>query len=380
MRIVRAAATVRRHPDTPHPSVPAAGLHQPLTGRRYVASLAMDELVLGLAAGSGRLPDGTEIDRVAGELLDLDAVLRAGGWYDDPAAWHGEPAVPDPLIQHRRLPGGVRYEHLRWRSGFAPPAGVPGSDRWASYVNNRTAHAYVLRHAEGDRPWVVCLHGLGTGVPIADFFAFRVVDLYRSGFNVVLPALPRHGPRKHTGRVDEFLSHDLVEAFLGLSQAIWDLRALLAWIRQSGATRIAAHGISLGGYVASLLAGLDDELEAVIAGVPLTDLPALFARHAPASLREEAASSGLIGDVTEAVFSVVSPLTFAPRVPPEGRAVYGGQADRMSTLLQARQLWEHWDRPAACWYAGNHVGVAFNPEARAFVDERLRAWAGDRVT
>lgn len=379
VRVARAAAVVRRHPDAPHPNVPDVGLTAPLTGRRYVTALAVDELVLGLVSGSGRLPDRSEIDRVSGELTRLDAALTAGGWYADPAGWHRRPPVPDPLIQHRRLPGGVAYEHLRWRSGFAPD-GVPGADRWATYVNNRTAHAYVLRHEQTDRPWVLCLHGLGTGVPLADFFAFRVPELHRSGFNVVLPALPRHGPRKHTRRVDEFLSHDLVEAFLGISHAVWDLRALLSWIHAVGGSRIAAHGISLGGYMASLLAGLDDDLDAVVAGVPLTDLPALFARHAPAGLRDDAASSGLLGEVTERVFRVVSPLAFAPRVPHANRAVYGGQADRMSTLLQARRLWEHWDRPSACWYAGNHVGVAFNAEARTFVDRRLHDWAGDLAT
>ena len=373
VRVAAEAARLRADADTTGDALPE-GVEVPLTGRRLVASLALDEVVLGLASGPSRLPDEEQMQRVATELRAAEQLYDERGWLSDPASYHRSPGPIDPLIQHRSLPGGVRFEHLRWRSGFQPREDEPGAQRWSSYVNNRTAHAYVLRHHDPTLPWVVCLHGLGTGVPAADFFAFRVTELFRSGVNVVLPALPRHGPRKQTRRVDEFLTHDLMEAVHGLTQAVWDLRALLGWVREHGGRSIAAHGISLGGYVAALLATLETDLGMVIAGVPLTDVPGLFAQHSPTTLRTDASDLGLLGSTTDRVFRVVSPLQAPPLVPRDRLAVYGGQADRMSTLAQARRLWEHWDRPAARWYAGNHVGVAFNREAREFVDEQLQGW------
>ena len=89
------------------------------------------------------------------------------------------------------------------------------------------------------------------------------------GFNVLAPVLPLHGRRGTGGRISGIgmVSLDWVANVHAVTQAVWDVRRCLAWIRERGAPSIALHGISLGGYTAAMVAGLEDDLSCVIAGV-----------------------------------------------------------------------------------------------------------------
>ena len=53
-----------------------------------------------------------------------------------------------------------------------------------------------------------------------------------------------------------------------LTQTAWDIRRLLAWLRDEGAERVGITGLSLGGYSTALVASLEDNLECAIAGIP----------------------------------------------------------------------------------------------------------------
>ena len=132
-------------------------------------------------------------------------------------------------------------------------------------------------------------------------------------------------------------------------------------------------GHSLGGLVASLAASLDPELRCVIAGVPVVDLPDLFRRHSPPAIAERARQFGVLGDQADDVHRVVSPLAMACAVPKDGRYIYAGLGDRMSTFGQARRLWLHWDRPSLAAYPGGHVGFFWSKAVKELVVEAMTA-------
>ena len=53
----------------------------------------------------------------------------------------------------------------------------------------------MLRHREGDRPWLICNNGYRTGIPQLDLRVFW--HYYETlGLNVLIPVLPLHGPRR----------------------------------------------------------------------------------------------------------------------------------------------------------------------------------------
>ena len=330
-----------------------------------------DELMLAFMATTRLSASEADLARTSDEVTTaLDALGRAGA-LDDPLVLHPAPPAPITRITPERY-RGIRYEHLRFRSGYTPAVPLPGTTRWQSNAGNQTVHAYVMRHRV-PRPWVVQLHGFGMGNE-SDIVALRARHLFHDlGLNVIQPVFPSHGPRADLDG-EEALTMDYLNNVHAVSQAISDVRQAITWIEQSqpGAGPVAVHGVSMGGYLAAMLAGVDPRVGCVISGVPTVDLAWVMKRHLPEDDRVLADEYRLLGDRADRIHSVVSPLSLTPLVPHDRRFVYAGVADRMATPGQAYRLWEHWEQPSVLWYRGAHVSFAWSREVRSFVDRALR--------
>jgi acetyl esterase/lipase len=167
------------------------------------------------------------------------------------------------------------------------------------------------------------------------------------------------------------MSHHLQQFVLGMAQAMWDIRSAIAWIRRQGGSRVGVYGMSLGGYVAALLATVES-LDLAIAGVPICDLPRLFHDHSPVSVRRRAEQIGLFEPTLLRGLNVISPLAAPPLVAPERLYIYGGLGDRLATPEQSHALWTHWDKPSMLWYHGSHVAFLWNADVARFIDEAVR--------
>jgi len=141
-------------------------------------------MALGTFAESPRRAD---IRRIHAEVSLAADMFEDRGWLRDPTGYH---ETPPPLLKPKLAcarAGFTRFEHLQFDSEYEPHAGEPGRDRWLALLKNRTAHAWVLRHARGARPWLVCVHGWRMGLPAVDLAAFAAERLHsRLGLNVVL--------------------------------------------------------------------------------------------------------------------------------------------------------------------------------------------------
>ena len=361
----------------------ARSWHRYLT-RQAGAGLPVARPTAALAAHAFRdeiVLAGLRISRPVGDRHAFAAieheVITALGLYDQ-AGWLGRPEgffqPPPPLttVTVRAVTTWRHaYERLSFASGYEPPAGDPGRQRWLGYLPNNRAYAWLLRHRE-PRPWLVCVHGAVMGRPALDLTLFRARRFHEEfGLNVVLPVLPLHGPRRQGLPASvAFPGGDVLDNVHSAAQAVWDIRRLLSWIRaQDGDSPIGFTSISLGGYVTSLVASLEDGLACAILGVPAVDVVGLLERHAGlprADVRRR------IIPLARRLGRVVSPLALTPRVPPAGRFVYAGLADRLvHPREQVLRLWEHWDRPEITWYAGGHTGFFTSRPVTAFVDGAL---------
>lgn len=340
----------------------------------FAAGVAMDEALLAMAMTPNRFPRRADYHRVSEELGEARALYGRRGWLARPATYHrSPPPLGEGDVAHGKgWANGQRYERIGWDSLFSPRPDEPGAERWTAFEPNRRATAAILRAGDGVGPWVVAVHGFCMGFPFMDFVGLQTAQLHgRLGYNVALPALPLHGPRKVTRISGEpFLSFDLMNTVHGLAQSVWDIRRLVTWVRAQGATSVTLYGVSLGAYVAALMAGLDPA-DAVVAGIPVVDFPRLFQEHSPVHIRARSIEHHIMGGTAEEVFTVVSPLSFAPQVPADRRFVYAGYGDRLAFPDQARRLWEHWERPSIRWYAGNHVGYLWSREVTQFLVDCL---------
>ena len=261
------------------------------------------------------------------------------------------------------------YERIVFRSGYSPYAGEPGRERWRSYTANDREYALMLRHRDEPRPWLVCIHGTEMGRAALDLTLFRAWHLHDDlGLNVVLPVLPMHGPRaRNLPKGAVMPGEDVLDDVHATAQAVWDIRRLLGWIRsQAPESPIGLNGISLGGYIASLVASLDDGLTCAILGVPVADLVQLLGRHAglaPDDPRRQTLT------LAEPIGRMISPLSLTPRVPMQGRFIYAGVADQLvHPREQTIRLWEHWGRPQIVWYPGGHAGFFRSKPVQRFVE------------
>ncbi|MGE5289140.1 MAG: hypothetical protein ACM3ML_18490 [Micromonosporaceae bacterium] len=329
-----------------------------------------DEIVL---AGFRMLrpTDRRAFARIEREVMAAIDRYGEAGWLERPEGFF---VAPPPLTQvTARTAQAWRhtYERVSFVSGYEPHPGEPGRDRWLGYTPNNRAHAWMLRHDE-PRPWLVCVHGAVMGRPMLDLTLFRAQRLHKElGLNVILPVLPLHGPRRRDLPDNAmFPGEDVLDNVHGAAHAVWDIRRLLSWIRsQDPGSPIGFSGISLGGYVTSLVAGLEDGLACAIVGVPAIDLVDLHERHGgltPGDVRRQAIR------LARCLGRVVSPLALTPRVPHEGRFIYAGLADRLvHPREQVIRLWEHWDRPEITWYPGGHTGFFSSRPVTRFIEEAL---------
>jgi hypothetical protein len=353
-------------------SVPAPSLSLGLA-----AGVAVDEALLAMAMTPNRFPRRADFARVSAELAEARRMFTRRGWMARPTTYHRTPPelLPEDVEESRGWALGLRYERISYDSGFSTRAGEPGGERWRAFEPNRRATAAIVRHPGDPRPWMVCVHGFCMGYPFMDFMGLHTATLHRElGLNVAMPVLPLHGQRKVTPISGEpFLSFDMMNTVHGLTQAVWDIRRLVSWIRGQGATSIGLYGVSLGAYVVSLLAGIEEGVDAVVAGIPVVDFPTLFHAHSPVHIRARSIEHHIMGGVAEDVFRVVSPMSFEPKVPRDRRYVFAGYGDRLAFPDQARRLWEHWDKPSISWYAGNHVGYLWSKQVGTFLVESLTA-------
>jgi hypothetical protein len=358
------------YPDVPNPAPTVA----------LAAAVALDELFNLPIGVLGSIVPARDYEQSSAELDDAVRYYDTRSWLDDPAGYFVTPPTPHDVelrsVSRRRGPLQV----MRFASSFEPHPGEPGAGRWQSFASNRDAYAAMLRddgvRQKGDtHPWLVAIHGQGMG-RLADIDFMRLRHIHEElGVNVALPVLPLHGPRRQGfGSEQQFVSGAYpVNNVLGLAQSVWDVRRLLAWLREhERASSIAVYGLSLGSYVASLLSTLDDDLACVIAVVPSGDLADAL-RSAEPAVPQKRRLHRMVHDRRSAlVHRVVSPLAAPCRVPKDRRFIIAGQGDRVARPPGAVLLWRHWDQCAIRWRARGHLTTAVGADHDAHIAGILR--------
>lgn len=346
---------------------------------RLVASAALDEVLLTTFQTLRAPTDFTQFASKLQEADELMVHLERAGAFEAPADYHVAPG-PATFEGTTRRVGHVQFQHVTFPSPYRPGASVPGAERFEEQTDNHLAHAWVLGH-DHPAPWVVCVHGAGMGNPLADIFAFRAGALHRAGFNVAIPVLPHHGPRGAGRLAVAFPTDDPVVNFHGAAQAIADVRAVVATVSAAGEP-VVLHGISLGAYVASAVAALDNSVRGVIVGVPVVDLPALMRAHAPERFTHHPLFETLC-TISERLETVTS--SFALPIPTASvRRIWAGQADRLVRPNQVQRLIDRWSVDDAYWYQAGHMGFLGASGVRryigrALVDAGVATGAGGKV-
>jgi len=293
------------------------------------------------------------------------------GWLDNPKRFFAAPPALSAVTLRKAKLNRRSLHRIAFDSEYRPRPGEPGAERWMGYTANEREYALLLRHRQ-PRPWLVCVHGTEMGRAALDLALFRAWRLHDDlGLNVVMPVLPMHGPRaRHLPKGAIFPGEDVLDDVHATAQAVWDVRRLLSWIRrQEPESQIGLYGLSLGGYIAALVASLERGLTCAVLGVPVADLVGLLGRHSGLA-RDDPRRHTM--ELAEQIGRMTSPLSLPPLVPKRGRFIYAGVADQVvHHREQVVRLWEHWGKPEIVWYPGGHAGFFGARPVQRFVEAAL---------
>lgn len=354
---------------------------EPEVNLRMQAKVGLDAAMMGYFLIGAKVPGGERAQRMCDEALALGEVLQARGWSEYPDKLHRTPEPPEHVQAQNARSLGIDYERVSFESGYEPDAALPGASRWSAHYANRRAVGWMLRHPGPTRPWLICIHGYRMGLPWMDFGLFKPGLLHRKlGLNLLMPVLPLHGPRRIGRRSgDHYLDGDLLDLLFAQSQALWDLRRWIAWLRNNeDRPQIGVYGVSMGGYNTGLLTGHEGGIDFAVAGIPAVDYAEAMWRVIPLPHRAYFEARGLDQARYRELLRPVSPLSLPCRVPRDCRFVYAANADRIVPVAQPLQLARHWEVETR-WYAGSHLSLGYESEPRATIEDALRAsgWNAD---
>lgn len=345
------------------------GLKAPKPGILLAIKVLFDELVLAYFVATLRFPKGAKRERVLDECRKALTVMDSKGWLDNLQAMHPPPSVPTSIsidtVPHRTRP----YQRLSFDNPL-PDLGLPGSDAWHA----TPAQARLFEHTEGPRPWLMCIHGYRMGWLPIDYMLFPPGWLHHKlGFNLIMPILPLHGERKQgwlSG--DGLFDGDIMRMLHAMTQGVYDLRCMLAWLREEKqAEDIAVLGYSLGGFHAAMLASLESRLSSVVPAIPLVDLPSIIWEHAPRSMIRSLEDGGLQREALERLLAPLSPLALEPRTDNSRLAITAARSDRLVPASPILELEQHWQQAASYWFNGSHLSVRQESRVR---DCLLQSW------
>ena len=281
--------------------------------------------------------------------------------------------TPRPDLEHLSSRSDRRERYaLRFASDYRPL----NPEQRAAYdaqTANHTVHAELWRHrGHAARGTIIALHGFGMGNPRVDSTVLMASELFDMGFHVAMLTLPFHGKRKSglvSGRL--FASPDVGRLSEAVAQSVQDVVRTAAWLRAELGGCVGVLGLSLGGYVAALTAGLVDDLDFAIPMVAPVCFGDLAYRFMSSSRRyRDLHAAGLRYEEFRDLYRVHSPLTHALCLPQDRVMIVAGRGDRIVPVEHPDWLWMHWGRPRIQWLAGGHIA----PFGRRHALDSLRAF------
>lgn len=259
---------------------------------------------------------------------------------------------------HRGLDGGAA---LRCKIsgdytpyGFSSDASPEPSPSGQPILVERWVHE--RRHP---RTTIITLHGFTMGNPRIDATAMLAKHWFRHGLDVALLTLPYHGARTPADSYfsgDRFAVPHVSRLSEAMREAIYEVRLVTRWLQAETGAPVGLLGLSLGGYIASVLASVSDAPDFVIPMVPPVCIGDLAWRFFTRSRHYQ--NGGLPAfSKTElrAAFRIHSPLAHGLKIPRERAFIVAGRGDRIVPPEHPGALWEHWGRPKIHWFSGSHL-------------------------
>ncbi|KJR97321.1 MAG: hypothetical protein VR65_25765 [Desulfobulbaceae bacterium BRH_c16a] len=208
------------------------------------------------------------------------------------------------------------------------------------------------------RPVVIMLHGWNGENCYRFLFPLLAQLCRRSGISLLSFQLPCHGRRRASfGPGNDYISPDLSAMVMSTRQAIADAQALIGWLKQEGCGPIGIWGISLGAWLAGLLACNDDRLSFAVLMTPIVRMGcAIEELEFCAPIRRSLAG----GEVPFRGLDLTGHRLLLDR---QNLLLVEGRHDLFAPRPLVEELWEAWGRPPIERFHHGHISMMFSLQA-----------------
>lgn len=344
--------------------LPATDLPRETLGARLLTGLAsaVDSAVLravSLAVDGLLMPAPEDLPALRASALPLlgEDLRREPGRFFRFSEAAFTPLEVSERVRRRMRGGSVVHSLLT--GSYRPYLAGAGDSAPRTAPDRILLERWIHAPAGRPRATVLALHGFGMGYPRIDAIALFASEWFRRGLDVALLTLPYHGPRaasdaRFSG--DRFAVPHMARLAEAVRQASYEIRLARRWLHEETGAPVGLLGLSLGGYLTALAAGLDPDLDFAVAMVPPVCMGDLSWRFFERSRqRRRGADPAFSLPELRAAFRVHSPLAHPPRVPPERLLIVAGRGDRIVPPEHPNALWRHWGEPAIHWFSGSHL-------------------------
>lgn len=289
------------------------------------------------------------------------------------------PRLPDVRrISPRFRVGSMTTETLAWQSLHEPLSDAYKRRHMTEYEPNRTAYArWIHQKAFRRKSLLLYVHGWlepGSWVEEATLMPLWYREL---GVDVAHVQLPFHGRRRPKGQLfhgEWFWTADLVRSIEAVRQAVYDVRAIMAWFRELGYEEVGICGLSLGGCITMLTACVEPLPDYAIPMIAHLELPDAI-EEAPIlwRMKDDLARFGIDAAHRREIFTRVTLSQAMPLLPNDKQLWVAAREDGYLKAELVEQQWNRWRKPPILWIPGGHMTF---PIAIADVVRRMKALPG----
>ncbi len=269
------------------------------------------------------------------------------------------------------------HELLSHPDLLSAPVSAPEKVKWTSeqefefpsavtspWPENDVVYAKLQKCGEHwqEKPTVVLVHGWNDEIGYALRHPYQARLFLKAGINVAMIELPYHLKRRprRAGAVNDFLSEDLRCTVLAAKQAVMDIRALLAWLREQGCSETGLMGVSLGGWLTGLVTTHDANVSFAVMNVPVARMDRVvkelaFTEPIRRSLKL-AESKNLTVD-----FDGLNLRAFRPKAPVDKILIIEAVDDLFACKEAIEEFWAAWGKPEIWRVRHAHITGLFSP-------------------
>jgi hypothetical protein len=290
----------------------------------------------------------------------------------DPAFYDYDATAPFPVTEK---PFGIEDGVQIWRLTYPSPVVTPYA------VNNTVTAYFFLPPGPGPHPAMIVLHEWNAGSTKGAFQLAQAIN--RAGVAALVVVEPYSLNRKPRGPGEEgrddtrILSGNVPHMVGALRQAVLDARRGLDYLAKRpdiDPNRLGIAGISLGGVLSGITAGVDSRIKVALTIVGGAD----FAKGFWDGLltrpyRRQILRSGYTYDTYQAAMAPVDAANWLPQrhFDPENVLMINGHYDLVILPDQAKALAKDFGGTHIVWLNTGHYGAAYSANAAAKLGEQL---------